>query len=924
MANKQLINEFVDQSAAEKQLGGLETQLTKIISLYKQINENPIGGGKAGSIPEATKQIDAQTKAQQAFNREQEKAAIIVTDIAKETAKLNQINKERKKVSDLNVQSVNQEIGAYDRLKAQVALADKKLRDLIVSKGEDHKATQKARAEYEQLYGKMVKTNESMGHFRDNVGNYKDATVSLRTQIRELTQTLAQMELHGKGGTKEFGDMAKKLGGLKDAVGDVQSRAKFFADDQRYITGTIQALNGLIGAYAAYSSAVGLIAGEDEELQKTMAKMMQLMVMMNGIQQVATALNKDSMAVSMARNLVEKVSILFSRQKASATVAETVATEADTMATKTNTIAKTANKGILGLLIAAIGALIVGFYKMTKESTQSAIATKQANDMWEEYLGWINKVIQSNEDARDSFSKISSAFSNLGMTGISKQADAMKELATIMELVPILMSSTSNEAKKLSPEIINIAANFNKFNKQAAGEMIIKLTNLKNNLSDYGKTNETLPPVIDKIIEAIGNESKALDELNKKNKKGSKSTDEQTKAIYNNGISLKRRLEIIDESFNEGLRWEMQMKNNTTPVILELNETIDDNSDSLEEGRKALQKFLDTAAKKYTVEQLKDSILNLTDGLDKLISIDTFGFIDSGLVNAFKTAFGEVERLIVDFKGDKFEILQAAVTSLGNVINSILQAINQNVASTADANLKKIEDNYSKQEESFKTQLDNQIISQEEYDGKIRMLNEQKDAQERRLKHKAFEDERKLALANAAIALAQAELFAYVSGMSTSNPTAPAVAIAYAALATLLGGIQIGIIAARPNPYWMGRVGGPEETATVGEKGFEYISTSTGLFKTPGSTTLTRLPAGASVIPHGLSAQLDRYLGMPSVSKITKVPDAASNSETNQLLREIKNKQTVSMNIDKNGLAVYMHRGSAWSKHINNHIMGYK
>ena len=512
--------------------------------------------------------------------------------------------------------------------------------------------------------------------------------------------------------------------------------------------------------------------------------------------------------------------------------------------------------------------------------------------------------------------------------GIKAKLEA--EVAAEMAKEYVLQGAKYAAEKKNYEELLKLANDYNKklqdYNTRAQAGTLKPFElapELPGQIATFGtafKAIEQIEPKLENVNALIGANNVAIKNSIDNAATATKSLNALTYSHEKNNETIKKSNRVY-ETFGKV----MSISNSEIPYS-------DDNIENLKIATIETEKFVEEWQKwfdlaksgKLANEDLKNSLKWLADGLDNLFSIDTFGFIDSGLVNAFKTAFSEVERLIDDFKGDKFEILQAAVTSLGNVINSIFQAINQNVASTADANLKKIEDNYSKQEESFKTQLDNQIISQEEYDGKIRMLNEQKDAQERRLKHKAFEDERKLALANAAIALAQAELFAYVSGMSTSNPTAPAVAIAYAALATLLGGIQIGIIAARPNPYWMGRVGGPEETATVGEKGFEYISTSTGLFKTPGSTTLTRLPAGASVIPHGLSAQLDRYLGMPSVSKITKVPDAASNSETNQLLREIKNKQTVSMNIDKNGLAVYMHRGSAWSKHINNHIMGYK
>lgn len=120
------------------------------------------------------------------------------------------------------------------------------------------------------------------------------AQSSLRMQLRNVREQLAQMEQAGLRGTDTFKQLQREAGRLADAIGDAQTQARIFSHDNAGLQGMISGLSGVAGAFSTAQGAVALFAGENENLQKIMLKVQALMSITMGLQQVANALNKDS------------------------------------------------------------------------------------------------------------------------------------------------------------------------------------------------------------------------------------------------------------------------------------------------------------------------------------------------------------------------------------------------------------------------------------------------------------------------------------------------------------------------------------------------------------------------------------------------------------------------------------------------------
>ena len=269
-----------------------------------------------------------------------------------------------------------------------------------------------------------------------------NAHTSLRMQLRNVREQLAQMEEAGLRGTDTFKKLQQEAGRLADAIGDAQTQARIFSHDNAGLQGMIAGLSGVAGAFSAAQGAVALFAGENENLQKIMLKVQALMSITMGLQQVANALNKDSafMLVTVAK---AKEFLAVATNKLSVALGiSTVAAKA-LMATLT-----------LGLSV-AITAAIALWDKFSGSTKEAAKSTEAARKMFDDYhktmAGKSADLVGKYAKLRDEYSKLKTAsekqqwikdnateFDNLGLS-VNNLTDADR----------VFVSNTKNVIKAL-------------------------------------------------------------------------------------------------------------------------------------------------------------------------------------------------------------------------------------------------------------------------------------------------------------------------------------------------------------------------------------------------------------------------------------------------------------------------------------------
>lgn len=237
----------------------------------------------------------------------------------------------------------------------------------------------------------LQKEEQTLNENKAKVEQNAKAKGMLRTQVMNLKNSLSEMEQNGKRNTDEYRAMQAELGRLADAMADANTQAKIMSDDYQNMNTVLEVMGGISGAFSAAQGAVGLFAGENENLQKIMVKVQSLMSITIGLQQVAKTLNKDSYTQLV---LVRKAKELL-------TVAETkFATALGISNVAAKALMVTLTLGLSVAITAAI-ALISKFISKNREA-------KKAQEEFN------NKVVEAAAEPVTAITELSTAWNRLG------------------------------------------------------------------------------------------------------------------------------------------------------------------------------------------------------------------------------------------------------------------------------------------------------------------------------------------------------------------------------------------------------------------------------------------------------------------------------------------------------------------------------
>lgn len=263
----------------------------------------------------------------------------------------------------ITAENINIQKNVIGQIEAQ--LADLNIEIAKLPSGSKGQAELKNQAK--QLTAELNAEKLALKQLDLQVKSTEEKHVSFRTQIRNAREELVQMEQAGLRGTKAYTEQQKKLGELVDAYGDVQQQAQVLANDEKIFRGIISTVSGVTGAFSAAQGAVGLFAGENENLNRIMLKVQSLMAITIGLQQVAEMLNKDSYFSIV---ILTKAKEMLAVAESKVAVAMGVSTAAARVLMATLT---------LGLSV-AITAIVVAFSKFESKASEARKEAKAFND----------------------------------------------------------------------------------------------------------------------------------------------------------------------------------------------------------------------------------------------------------------------------------------------------------------------------------------------------------------------------------------------------------------------------------------------------------------------------------------------------------------------------------------------------------------
>lgn len=245
----------------------------------------------------------------------------------------------------------------------------------------------------------LKEAEQGTQRFQRNVGNYEGAIEPVKTQLRELTEQLANMKAAGLDTTPEFQQMMEQAGNLKDAMADVTQQIGIYASDTTQLDVAVQGISSLVNMYTIWQSVSKGVGIESEALDKTMNAIMGTMAVLNSLQQIQNALQKQSALVrgiDAAKTWLQNTAL---GAHMAAMTASTAATGGATVATTLWNAALYANPlvWLIGIIVAAVAAvygLIKAFSFFTSDSEKRKEMLKEEAAALEELHALNEKAVE--------------------------------------------------------------------------------------------------------------------------------------------------------------------------------------------------------------------------------------------------------------------------------------------------------------------------------------------------------------------------------------------------------------------------------------------------------------------------------------------------------------------------------------------------
>lgn len=397
----------IKESATEaiNKLEQLEMSLKGIAQSTEPLIKNANFGTTKGikEFTDATQKAEAVSKEFLAVEKEKQalRKAQAQAEQSEIKARKERIALEQKEIAIANKLSreTANKTSAYKQLEANTRALKNQSKELGAQLLNLTKSGQQNTAEFaklEQQYkevtaqaqagdAELKQLDKTIGDNFRNVGNYESATKSLKTELRELTQALANMD----STDPRFQQMANRAGELRDRMQDAKAVVQATAGSAVENLGKSFARAGQIGVAGVQGLTAGmqLLGVENEDTLKQIAKLQALagladaLSVLGGLGDAFTEIKAGITSAAL------KMGILTTARVAdtTATGAQIVATEAEAVATAEATTAQLAfNTAILTnpyvLAIAGITALvgaIIYFTSVTKKSEKGQLSHEE-------------------------------------------------------------------------------------------------------------------------------------------------------------------------------------------------------------------------------------------------------------------------------------------------------------------------------------------------------------------------------------------------------------------------------------------------------------------------------------------------------------------------------------------------------------------
>ena len=369
-------------------IGGIQesvenlTTLKEVLSsIERKVNTVNSNGGFTVSSKESKKAMDELARLTQKITQYDKEYQIAV-----EASKgvLKDKNKEVKQLVELEKANIVVQEGAkstyYEKQQLLSALG-KQIKSMNADTDEEKQKQQELISQYSALNKELKDFDASLGNHQRGVGDYKNSIKEAAEELRDIgaeaneaQERLAQMIYEGKGGTKEFEELAKKAGELKRADELADQAMERHISTMKGLDDVINIAQSATAAFELYTGAMSAFGLESEGATEAMQKMMSAMSIIQSLQTLQESLTGNTASATLLSKALKATGVELVQTQMSA-IKATAAQEGLSTAQKAGAVASKT----LGLALKAIPLMfIIGL-----------VATLVTH--WQDIVGWFEK-----------------------------------------------------------------------------------------------------------------------------------------------------------------------------------------------------------------------------------------------------------------------------------------------------------------------------------------------------------------------------------------------------------------------------------------------------------------------------------------------------------------------------------------------------
>lgn len=653
---------------------------------------------------------------------------------AKEQKQLLELERTRQQTMQNGTKLLQMEAKSEAELRIQQQQLIKAQQSLRVTNAEENALREKLIAKINANKEALKGMSDEVSKQRDNIGNYKSALegnvnvlnlvssgqLQLKEAMKLVRTELTQLETLQASGNqltaeqrKRYNDLSLAMGQLADVQGDISAQTKVLADDYRGMTFALEGVKLGVNIMTSLQSVTALLGGENEDLQKAMAKVVAVQQILNTLSQIQNQLNSKSEIMVGLRLIKEKL-----------------LTTAIGEQTKVQLALNTAKLGLIGLLAGAVTGLTIWIAKMASAKNQVAELTKTIN---EQAIDAVAPTIQKVNDLKDKWADLGG--------NLQAQKQFVKDNAGAFDELGISLTNVNDAEKFFSEQTQDfIDAQINRAKAEAARSQMTEI--IKQQLTAqleyerrYNKEQKTFwEAIVDWYNGAKFGAEKYAEVVKQGYEQEQKQYDEQIK-------SLSEMAKGFDEIANK-LTANIPLKNDNANATKKETEAI-------KEYNSEIEKTLDiqTELFKQWDEQEKQA-KKLADMLAKAKSeMSDFEIEEEEAVEPVKT-LSELIKEQEQIVKERTDAVKEAKENLTEAFESITNLQLDNL----EREQKAYDDDYERRREI----IENTITDETEKTAELEKLDKEKSEHDKQIAKERAEIERKQAIFNNAIKSAEA------------------------------------------------------------------------------------------------------------------------------------------------------------------------